>query len=204
MTLKIGVLGSTSGSDMQAIIDAIEAKKLDAEIVVVLSNKKSHIIERAKKHWLEGIHIAPNKMGKEEYDRLIDAELEKRGVELLLLIGYMKIMSDWFVQKWYGKAMNIHHSLLPAFGGGMDKDVHQAVLDTGCKVTGCTLHFVTEIVDSGPIIAQKCVPVAEDETVDTLKAKVQKAEQEVIIQAIEQFRNGKIQLEGDKVKISSA
>lgn len=201
MTIKIGVLGSTSGTDMQAIIDAIEAGKLDAEITAVISNKQAFILERTRKHGLNAIYIDPKGKEKEAFDREIDAELEKNGVELLLLIGYMKIMSDWFVKKWYGKAMNIHPSLLPAFGGGMDKDVHQAVLDAGVKTTGCTLHFVTEIVDSGPIIAQKSVVISEDETVDTLKAKVQAAEQEIIIKAINWFKDGKIELEGDKVRI---
>ena len=202
MTLRIGILGSTSGSDMQAIIDSIEAGSLDAQITAVISNKESFILERARKHGLNAIYIDPKNKEKEEYDKEIDAKLEENGVELLLLIGYMKIMSDWFVKKWYGKAMNIHPSLLPAFGGGMDKDVHQAVLDSGVKTTGCTLHFVTEIVDSGPIIAQKSVAIAEDETVDTLKAKVQAAEQEIIVQAIEWFKDGRISLEDDKVRIS--
>ena len=202
MALKLGVLGSTKGTDMQAIIDAIEAGKLDAEIAVVISNKKeAYILERARKHGLNAVFINPKGKTREEFDREVDKELEKQGVELVLLIGYMRIMSPWFVKKWYGKAMNIHPSLLPAFGGGMDKDVHQAVLDFGCKVSGCTLHFVTEEVDSGPIIAQKCVPIEEDETVDSLKAKVQAAEQEIILKAINWYKEGKIHLDGNRVKI---
>jgi len=202
MALKLGVLGSTKGTDMQAIIDAIETGKLDAEIAVVISNKKeAYILERARKHGLNAVFINPKGKTREEFDREVDKELEKQGVELVLLIGYMRIMSPWFVKKWYGKAMNIHPSLLPAFGGGMDKDVHQAVLDFGCKVSGCTLHFVTEEVDSGPIIAQKCVPIEEDETVDSLKAKVQAAEQEIILKAINWYKEGKIHLDGNRVKI---
>lgn len=201
MTLRLGILGSTSGTDMQAIIEAIQ-KDLDAEIAVVISNKKNaHILERARKSSLNALFIDPKGKTKREYDEELNKELESKGVELILLIGYMKIMSPWFVDKWYGKAMNIHPSLLPAFGGGMDKDVHQAVLDEGCKVTGCTLHFLTEEVDSGPIIAQKCVRVAENETVDSLKEKVQKAEQEIMVQAIQWFGDGKIKLEGKKVRI---
>lgn len=201
--IKLGVLGSTRGTDMQAIIDEIEARKIDAEIAVVISNKEdAHILERARKYGIPAVFVNPKGKTREEFDREVDSELEKRGVELVLLIGYMRILSPWFAKKWYGKAMNIHPSLLPAFGGGMDKDVHQAVLDFGCKVTGCTLHFVTEEVDSGPIIAQKCVPIEEDETVDTLKAKVQAAEQEVILKAINWFKDGKIRLEGNKVRIS--
>ncbi|MCD6414098.1 MAG: phosphoribosylglycinamide formyltransferase [Candidatus Diapherotrites archaeon] len=200
--IKLGVLGSTSGTDLQAIIDATKNKKLDAEVAVVISNKENaYILERASKQGILSVFINPKGKTREEFDREVDAELEKHGVELVLLIGYMKIISGWFVKKWYGKAMNIHPSLLPAFGGAMDKDVHQAVLDFGCKVTGCTLHFVTEEVDSGPIIAQKCVPISEDETVETLKPKVQAAEQEIILKAINWFADGRIKLDDGRAKI---
>ena len=127
--------------------------------------------------------------------------LDENKVELVLLIGYMRILSPWLVRKYKDKIINIHPSLLPAFAGGMDKDVHQEVLKSGVKVTGCTLHFVDESVDSGPIIMQKEVEISKDETVDSLKAKVQKAEQEVIVKAIDLFEKGKIKVEGKKVII---
>ncbi|MCD4739740.1 phosphoribosylglycinamide formyltransferase [archaeon] len=202
MTLKIGVLGSTNGTDMQAIIDAINSGKINAQIVAVISDKpNAYILQRAKQFGLNTLFIDPTGKEKEQYDQEINVELEKQGVELLLLVGYMKIMSGWFVNKWYGKAMNIHPSILPAFGGGMDKDVHQTVMDAGVKITGCTLHFVTEEVDSGPIIAQKAVEIGEKDTIDTLKAKVQLAEQEIILRAINWFKDGRIKLEGNKVRI---
>ena len=113
----------------------------------------------------------------------------------------MRIISQWFVDKYRNKVMNIHPSLLPAFAGGMDKDVHAEVLKSGVKETGCTLHFVDETVDGGPIILQKKVPVEDNENVDSLKEKVQKAEQEIIIKAIRLYEQGRLKVEGNKVEI---
>ncbi|MDD5162758.1 MAG: phosphoribosylglycinamide formyltransferase [Candidatus ainarchaeum sp.] len=201
--LKIGVLASTKGSDLQAVIDAIAAKKLSAQIACVVSNKAdAFALERAKKHGIEAIFLNPkNFKSKEEFDLQLVKELEKRKVELVLLIGYNKILTKIFVDAFRNRAMNIHPSLLPSFKG-WDKDVHKEVLDSGVKVTGCTLHFLSEEADSGPIVMQKAVAVAENETVDSLKAKVQKAEQEVIIKAIKLFAEGKIKVEENKVKIT--
>lgn len=113
----------------------------------------------------------------------------------------MKLMSLWFVQKWLNKVMNIHPSLLPKYAGGMDKNVHEEVLKNKDKFSGPTLIFIDEGADTGPIILQKKVPVEENETVDSLKEKVQKAEQEIIIKGIELFRDKKIKVEGNKVHI---
>ena len=113
----------------------------------------------------------------------------------------MRIISKWFVEKYPAKIMNIHPSLLPDFAGGMDKDVHAEVLKSGVQETGCTLHFVDETVDGGPIILQKKVPIEKDETVETLKEKVQKAEQEVILEAIKLYGEGRLRVEQGKVEI---
>ncbi|RLI23492.1 phosphoribosylglycinamide formyltransferase [Candidatus Bathyarchaeota archaeon] len=201
--LRIAVLGSTRGTDLQAIIDAIESGDLDAEIVCVISNRrKAYILERARKHGIEAIYISPKGLSREEYDRLVMEELDKRApIDLILLIGYMRILSSEFVRRYRWRIMNIHPSLLPAFAGGMDLDVHKAVLDYGVKVTGCTLHFVDEGVDTGPIILQKPVKVDEDDTPETLKSKVQKAEQEIILEAIRLFKQGRLRVEGRRVRI---
>ena len=114
----------------------------------------------------------------------------------------MSSLSGWLVNKWENKIMNIHPSLLPAFASGMDKDVHAEVLKAGVKETGCTMHFVTEEVDTGPIILQKKVSVDENETIESLKAKVQEAEQEIIVKALKLYEQGKIKVEGGKVTIS--
>lgn len=188
---------------MQAVIDAIESGKLkDVEISFVLSSKEdAYILERAKKYNLKAIFLDPKGKEREDYDKEVDKLLKKYNVELVLLIGYMKLMSPWFVNKWLNKVMNIHPSLLPMFAGGMDKGVHEAVLEYGCKVTGCSLIFIDEGADTGPVILQKAVNIDKGETIDTLKEKVQKAEQEIIIKGIELFRDKKLKLEGRIVHI---
>ena len=200
--LRIGILASTNATDMQAIIDAISSKKLNAKIsVVVGNNKNSFALQRARKHNIKSVFIDCKGKDAESYDKEIAKELDKNKVKIILLIGYMKILSNWFVNKYKNKIMNIHPSLLPAFAKGMNKSVHEHVLKRGCKVTGCTLHFVDETIDGGPIIMQKAVEITEDETVESLKEKVQKAEQEIILKAIDLFEEGRIKLEDDKVKI---
>lgn len=203
MTLKIGVLGSTKGTDMQAIIDAIERGELDAEIVCVISNEEdAFILERAREHGIEAIDI--EYVGKRRilFDKAAAKEFDDRGAELILLIGFMRIVSPWFCKHYENRVMNIHPSLLPLFAGGMDTNVHEEVLNKGIKVTGCTLHFVTPQVDKGPIIMQKPVMVEDSDTPDTLKAKVQQAEQEIMVETIRKFGEGKIKVEGNRVKIA--
>lgn len=192
MTLKIAVLGSTKGTDMQAIIDEIEKGKLDARISVVVSDRKdAFILERARKHKIKAVFVDPKKnLSRAEFDKAVMRELEKGKAELVLLIGYMRIVGDEMVKKYRNRLMNIHPSLLPEFAGGMDMDVHAEVLKSGKKETGCTLHFVTENVDAGPIILQKRVPVLASDTPETLKKRVQKAEQEAILEGIRLFMAG--------------
>ncbi|MBW2980498.1 phosphoribosylglycinamide formyltransferase [Candidatus Woesearchaeota archaeon] len=201
--LNIAVLGSTKGTDLQPIIKAIEGGTLkDSKISVVISNKQdAYILERAKKHNLESIFIDGKDKSREEFDKEVDKILEEKDIGLILLVGYMKIMSSGFVQKWLNKVMNIHPSLLPAFAGGMDLNVHEEVLKRGCKISGCTLIFIDEGADTGPIIIQKVCKVENDETADSLKAKVQKLEGEALIEGIELFRDGKLKVEGKKVRV---
>lgn len=213
MIINIGVLASTKATDLQAVIDAIEAKQLNAKISVVISDKEdAYALEMARKHNINAVFIdakaeelmkIENKEErKEAFDKKISEALEKHKVDLIIAIGYMRIISPWLVDKYRNKIMNIHPSLLPAFAGGVDKEVHAEVLKAGVKETGCTLHFVTEDVDSGPTILQKKVPVGENETVDSLKKKVQKAEQEIIIKAIRLYSEGRLKVEGKEAIIS--
>ena len=205
MTKKINlaVLGSTKGTDLQAVINAIKRGELEmADLKIIISNKEdAYILERAKKEGFRTLFISPKDKTREEFDREVMEVLEENKIDLVLLIGYMRYLSKDFVEKYRNRIMNIHPSLLPAFAGGMDKNVHQAVLEHGCKVTGCTLHFVDEGADTGPIILQKAVSITENEIVDSLKEKVQKAEQEIILKAIKLFAQGKLKIEGRRVKI---
>ena len=200
--LHLGILASTKGTDMQAIIDAINSKKLNATISVVVSNKQdAYALDRARNNNIKAVYVDSKGKDREKYDKEVAKVLDEKKVDLILLIGYMRILSPWFVRKYKNKIVNIHPSLLPAFAGGMNKDVHKKVLDYGCKVTGCTLHFVDENVDAGSIIMQKAVEISEDETVDSLKDKVQKAEQEIIVEALDLFYKDRIKIKGRKVII---
>jgi phosphoribosylglycinamide formyltransferase-1 len=201
--LKLGVLASTRGTDLQAIIDAIEAGRLDAEIAVVISNKEdAYALERALNHKIESLFIDSRGKTREEFDKAVSDELDARGVELIALIGYMRYLSPWFVHKYENKIMNVHPSLLPAFSGGMDINVHQAVLDRGCKVSGCTIHFVDEGADTGPIILQKAILIEEGETADSLKEKIQDLEGKAFVEAIRLFGEGRLKVDRKVVRIS--
>ena len=190
--LRLGVLGSTRGTDLQAIIDAIQGGRLNATVEVVVSNKKNaYILTRAKEHQINAYYV-PCKKGTERkiYDGNVSEKLQSHNVDLVLMIGYMRIVSSSFCNTWTGKLINVHPSLLPEFAGGMDLNVHEEVIKSGKKLTGCTVHLVTEEVDSGPIIIQKSCTVDENETVDTLKSKVQYLEGEALIESVRCFMDG--------------
>ena len=201
--LRIGILSSTRATDMEAIVSAIKSKKLNAVISVVVSNKQdSYALERARNHNIKSIFIESKGKEREQYDKEVAKVLDENNVELILLIGYMRIVSPFFVKRYKGKIMNIHPSLLPKYAGGMDKDVHAEVLKNKEKTTGATLHFVDEGKDTGPIILQKEVKIEKNETIDSLKEKVQKAEQSIIIKAIDLYSKGRIKVQNHKVEIS--
>lgn len=204
--MKIAIFGSTNGTDMQAIIDAMEkkdARMRNMTIEFVFTNEqKAGIVNRAKKHNLKVYYVPSNGLGKKArrvYDEKITKLLEEHSIDLILLIGYMKLMSPEFVQRWENKVANIHPSLLPCFAGLMDKNVHAEVLERGCKLTGATLMFIDEGADTGPIIAQKAVEVKQTDTVDDLKARVQAAEQDLLLDFLPKYRDGKITVKNKKV-----
>jgi len=183
---KLVILGSTRGTDMQAIIDSIEAGELDAKIEIVTSNKPdAYILERAKKHDIKNICIEKNPgESREDYDTRLISELSNYKIDLVLLIGWMRILSPVFIEKYRNKILNVHPSLLPKFAGGMDTNVHEEVLKAGETETGCTIHYVDETVDGGEILIQKKCSIEPNETPDTLKTKVQKLEGEAFVEAI--------------------
>jgi phosphoribosylglycinamide formyltransferase-1 len=183
--VRLGILGSTRGTDMLALIAAIQEKKLAATIDCVISNKTdAMILERARAHGLTTIFIDSKSVGRSEYDAKLSEELHKHNVELIVLIGYMRILSDEFVKTWRHKIINVHPSLLPAVAGGMDGDVHTAVIESGVKETGCTVHYVTEEVDAGPILIQKKCEVLAGDTPESLKKRVQELEGKALVEAI--------------------
>ncbi len=197
--IKIVAMGSTKGTDLQAVIDAIESGDLKAEIVGVFSNKKdSYILERARKHNLPAEFLDPSGIEKEDYDAGLIEKIDKAGADYILLIGYNKILTKKFVDHFWGKAMNIHPSLLPSFKG-WDRNVHEEVIESGCSVSGCTLHLLTTEMDSGPIVGQKCVCVSQRETAESLKEKVQLAEQELIVEILKILEEKKLIVDGNRV-----
>jgi formyltetrahydrofolate-dependent phosphoribosylglycinamide formyltransferase len=197
--LRLGVLGSTRGTDMQAVIDEIEAGRLNARIVLVVSNKAdAGILDRARRHGIPATNVGAKGKTREVFDGEVTTLLEDAGVELVLLIGYMRIVSAAFCQRWADRCMNVHPSLLPDFAGGMDLEVHSAVIQAGKPESGCTVHFVTEEVDGGPIVVQERTPVEPGETPESLKAKVQKLEGVAFIKAIQRFMAGEVGPDGPR------
>ena len=188
--IKLGVIGSTNGTDLQVILDAIGSGELNAEVSVVLSNQKNaYILERAENHNVPAVFIPHKGKYREEFDAKITAVLQEHGVNLVLLIGFMRILSAEFCRRWQDRLLNVHPSLLPKYAGGMDTNIHEEVLKNGETETGCTIHFVTDKVDRGPILIQKECNVEPHDTVETLKTKVQKLEGEAFIEAIQLIQN---------------
>ena len=188
--IKLGVLGSTKGTDLQAIIDSIEKKELIAKIAVVISNKEgSYILERAKRNNIPFFFLSHKGKSRKRFDQEITTILKESGVDLILLIGFMRILSIEFCQTWRDRLLNVHPSLLPKYAGGVDVNIHEEVLRNREKETGCTIHFVTEDVDKGPILIQKKCNVDDNDTVETLKAKVQALEGEAFIESIQLIQN---------------
>ena len=188
--INIGVLGSTNGTDLQAVIDAIDRKIINASIKIVISNRKnSFILKRAKNHNISAKYISHNSKTRNEFDQEVTDQLKENNVELILLIGFMRILSNEFCHRWQDKILNVHPSLLPRYAGGMDTNVHEQVLVNGDKETGCTIHFVTEEIDGGPILVQKSCKVEPNDNVETLKQKVQALEGKAFIEAINLITN---------------
>ena len=147
------------------------------------------ILERAKNHNLSAKYITHKNKTRSEFDQEVTNQLEENDVELILLIGFMRILSNEFCQNWQDKILNVHPSLLPKYAGGMDTNVHEQVLINGDKKTGCTIHFVTEEIDGGPILVQKSCQVDPNDNVETLKQKVQALEGKAFIEAINLITN---------------
>ena len=201
-TLKIGVLGSGSGSNMQSIQDAIEAGSLDARIVSVVSDvPDAGILRRAGRHGLDAAHLDPapfkTKLDGEAEARVI-AHLEDRGVDVVVLAGFMRIVKPGLLARFPDRVLNIHPALLPAFTGIA---AWRQALDYGAKVAGCTVHFVDAGTDTGPIILQRAVPVLEDDTPESLHTRIQAQEHEAYPEALRLMAAGRLRVEGRRVRI---
>lgn len=203
MSLPIAVLASGRGSNLQAILDAIKAKTLDAQVVVVLSDKpNAKALERAKAEGIAAYHVDPKAFAdKSAYEAALLEHIERYNCELICLAGYMRILSPYFVQHAPCRIMNIHPSLLPSFPG---LHAHQQALDYGVKYSGCTVHFVDEGVDSGAIIFQEIVDVYPNDTEDTLSERILVKEHQVYPKAIQMFAQGRLLFDGRRVIVKGA
>ena len=201
MSKKIGVVVSGRGSNLQSIIDHIAEGKLNVEIAVVVSDhKEAFALERAAK---AGIPTAVvERKGckdKAEFEDKIDAALRDKGAEVVVLAGFMRILTGHFISRWENKIINIHPALLPSFKG---VDAQGQAVDYGVKIAGCTVHFVDEGTDTGPIILQKAVPVFDDDTEETLAARILKEEHKALPEAIQLWADGKLTIKGRKVYVA--
>lgn len=188
--MRLAVIGSTNGTDLVPIVEAIGSGGLSATVEVVLSNNEtSGILKKARDYGIENHFICHKNKKRDVFDFEMSQILEDKKIDLILLIGFMRILSSEFVDRWFGKIVNVHPSLLPKYAGGMNSDVHKSVLASGDKETGCTIHLVTKEVDGGPILLQKSCPVFEDDSIDSLKERVQKLEGEAFIEIINNWSN---------------
>ena len=196
--LRVGVLASGRGSNLQAIIDASEAGKLDAVVVVVLSDQPDvYALERARRHRIPGVFVDPKShASREAFDKALIAALTEHQVELVCLAGYMRVLRPAFVDHFRHRVMNIHPALLPSFPG---LHAQRQALKHGAKFSGCTVHFADEGVDTGPIIIQAVVPVFDDDSEETLAARILTYEHQIYPRAIQLYAEGRLHVRGRHV-----
>lgn len=201
--IKLAVLVSGRGSNLQAIIDNIESGTLNAEIAVVISDQAdAYALERARKHKVPAVHIDARKCEtRDAYDTALVEELRKRRVDLVCLAGFLRIITPELVKAYSNRILNIHPALLPAFPG---LHVQKASLEHGVKFSGCTVHFVDEGMDTGPIIIQAVVPVLDNDTEDSLSERILKQEHKIYSRAIQLFAEGRLTVKGRRVFVAGA
>jgi len=197
--LRVGVLASGGGTDLQSIIDASEKGMINAEVVAVISdNKEAFALKRAGKHKIKAFFVDPKGKDSQDHDKEIDKILEENNVELVVGAGYMRILSSCFVKKWYGKLINIHPALLPSFKGTNGQG---DAFNYGVKISGCTTHFMDEEMDHGPIILQAAVKVMPGDDRDKLAHRILDVEHQILPRTVQLFAEGRLKIEGQKVKI---
>ena len=201
--LKVGVLISGRGSNLQALLDATAAPDFPATITAVVSNKAdAGGLDRAKRAGVPAFAI-PHKgyKDRESFDRAVDAKLREHGAEFVCLAGFMRLLSDWFIGQWKDRIVNIHPSLLPSFKG---LHPQAQALEAGVRLSGCTVHIVRPELDSGPIIVQAAVPVMPGDTPETLEARILKAEHRCYPLALRLIAEKRVHIEGGVVRIDRA
>jgi len=203
VTLRLGVLVSGSGTNLQALLDATAQGRLDAEVRLVVSNRPDvFALERAARAGVPSLVLNHREFGsREEFDGALVAALREAGVEWVALAGFMRVLTPVFLEAFAGRMVNIHPSLLPAFPG---VDAQRQAFDYGVKVAGCTVHIVDAGTDTGPILLQKTVPVREDDTPDSLHARIQEQEHRAYPEALQLVAEGRIRLDGRRVRIAPA
>jgi phosphoribosylglycinamide formyltransferase-1 len=194
---RLGILLSGRGSNFEAIADNVASGALDASIAVVISNRaEARGLEIARRRGLNAVCLPSKGLDREVYDRMLVEELRKHEVDLVCLAGFMRLLSAAFIREFPQRILNIHPSLLPAFPG---LDAQHQALEHGAKISGCTVHFVDEFLDAGPIILQAAVPVLDDDTADTLAARILKEEHRIYSEAIHIVLGGNYHIEGRRV-----
>lgn len=194
---RLGILLSGRGSNFEAIADNVAAGKVPAEIAVVIANRpEARGLALARQRGLNAVLIPSKGLDREVYDRMLLTELERNGVELVCLAGYMRLLSAGFIRRFPNRILNIHPSLLPAFPG---LDAQHQALEHGVKITGCTVHFVDELLDAGPIVLQAAVAVEDGDTADTLSARILIEEHRIYSEALRIVLSGKYRIDGRRV-----
>jgi phosphoribosylglycinamide formyltransferase-1 len=198
MTKRIGVLLSGRGSNFEALADSIAAAKIpDAEIAIVVSNRENAPgLERARAREIAARAIPSKGLEREAYDRLVVAALREKAVDLVCLAGYMRLISPYFVAAFPNRILNIHPSLLPAFPG---LEAQRQALEHGAKLSGCTVHFVDENLDAGPIVMQAAVAIEDSDTAETLSEKILREEHRIYAEAVRIVLEGRFRIEGRRV-----
>ena len=198
--INIGVLASGRGTNLQAIIEAIEGGKIEGRISIVISdNSDAYALKRAKQYNIDTRYINfKSYKNREDYDKEIIKALEEKKIDLVVLAGYMRILSPFFINAYKNKIMNIHPALLPSFPG---LHAQRQAVEYGAKVSGCTVHFVDEGVDSGPIVLQKSVEVKDDDTEELLEERILKEEHQIYPKAIQLFSEGRLIIKGRRIFI---
>jgi phosphoribosylglycinamide formyltransferase-1 len=201
--LKLAVLVSGSGTNLQAIIDAVEENYVPAEIAVIISNKQdAYALQRASKYNIPTVFINhKDYSSREDFERAMIEEINKRQADLICLAGFMRVLTELFVSHYPNRILNIHPALLPAAKGLYGEHVHEAILNSGAKFSGCTVHFVTTDVDGGPIVIQKIVPVEDNDTPQALAERILLQEHIAYPEAIKLFAENKLEIVGNRVKI---